>query len=126
MRKFPISWRRVTFLVGALLLVLMILDFNSRLENLNRLNKQAELVYAEATQAALTQVMLHTQVAYATSDLAVEDNARGESRMKKDGDQVVVVIGQAGESPIETLTPTPVPTSKPNWQSWQDLFFGEE
>jgi len=126
MPKIPFDWRRIALIAGVLFLILLLVDFNSRLENLNRLNNQVIIVRAEANNAELTQVMLQTQVAYASLDQTVEENARKENRMKKEGDKVFVVIGVQGELIIATPTPTPFPTPKPNWQLWQDLFFSEE
>ena len=126
MPKLPIDWRRIAIITGVIFLVMVIVDFNARLEELDRLNKQVEIVRVEATQAALTQLALETKVAYASSDQAPEDYARGEGHMKKDEDFVVVIIGSDNAPPIETPEPTLVPTPKPNWQLWWDLFFGEE
>lgn len=126
MPTLPIDWRRVAILAGIAFVVLLILDLNARLETLDRLSKQAALVRSEATQAALTQAALETQVAYATSDQAVEEAARGEGHMMQDGDHPVVILGQAGAPPLQTPTSAPTPTPQPNWQLWWDLFFAED
>lgn len=125
MPKLPIDWRRVAVFVGIICLVLIIVDFNTRLEQLDRLNEQAEVVRGEATQIALTQIVLETQVAYASSDQATVDYARGEGHMIQEGDQIVVVIGQGEAVELATAEPTPVPTPKPNWQLWWDIYFGK-
>ncbi|HEX2697505.1 MAG TPA: hypothetical protein VHM28_07320, partial [Anaerolineales bacterium] len=78
MDRFPINPRRVAVFGGVLLLILMVMDFNARLENLDRLKKQAGVISVQATQVAQTQVALQTQVAYAGSDQAVQDWARSE------------------------------------------------
>ena len=126
MPKLPFDWRRIAVFSGVILLVLILLDFNARLEELDRLNKQVEIVRSEATLAAQTQFALETRVGYATSDKAPEDYARGEGHMKQEGDFVVVVIGSDDAPPIATPEATQVPTPKPNWQLWWDLFFSEE
>ena len=126
MPKLPFDWRRIAILSGVVLLVLVLIDFNARLEELDRLNKQVELVRVEATQAAQTQFALETRVGYATSDRAPEDYARGEGHMKQEGDNVVVIIGSDDTPLATTEEPTQAPTPKPNWQLWWDLFFNEE
>jgi hypothetical protein len=68
---------------------------------------------------------MQTAVAYATSDKAVEDWARSEGHYQKPGDQPVVPLAQPGSEPVISTTPTPIPTPKPNWLVWQELFFGE-
>ena len=126
MKKLPIDWRRVAVIAGVLFLVVVIVDFNSRLEELDRLNRQADITRAEATQAAWTQISLETQVAHAKSDQIVEEQVRSEGHMIQEGDNPVIVLGDEGATPLENPEPTPIPTLRPNWQLWLDLFFGEE
>jgi hypothetical protein len=125
MDRWPINPRRVAIFVGILVLFLMVIDFNSRLEELNLLKRHATGLGAQATEAVQTQVSLQTQVAYAASDQAVEDWARGEGHYVQPEDQAVIPIGQPGSAPIETPSPTPIPTPMPNWQVWWNLFFGQ-
>ena len=126
MNRFSIDWRRVALIAGVLFLVVVIVDFNARLEELDRLNRQAEITRAEATQVALTQVAYETLVANATSNQVVEGDARSNGGLIQDGDHPVVVLGDEGEPPPNIPEPTPVPSQKPNWQLWWDLYFGQE
>lgn len=112
-------------MIGILVLVFIVLEFNRRLEELNMLNRQNELIQTQATQAIQTQLALQTQVAYAGSDAAVEEWARTDGHYVQEGDLPVVPVGQPGNPPIEASTPTPVPTQPANWEVWWDLFFGE-
>ena len=123
--NLPINLRRVAVLIGILALVFIVLEFNRRLEELNMLNRQNQLVQAQATQAIQTQLALQTQVAYAGSDAAVEEWARTDGHFIQDGDLPVVPLGQPGSAPIQANTPTPVPPQPANWQVWWKLFFGE-
>jgi hypothetical protein len=125
MANIPINVRRVAGIIGMILLVFIVLEFNRRLEELNLLNKQNDFVRAQATQAVQTQIALKTQVAYAGSTQAVEEWARTDGHYIQDGDLPVVPIGQPGAAPIEMSTPIPAPTPMANWQVWWDLFFGE-
>jgi hypothetical protein len=108
-----------------LVLILMVIDFNARLEELNLLRKHGAIISAQATQAMQTQAALQTQVAYAGSDQAVQDWARGEGHYIESGDQLVVPVGEAGPTPVAVDSPTPMPTAATNWQVWWNLFFGE-
>ena len=126
MNRLPIDWRRVAIITGVLFLIVVIVDFNSRLEELDRLNRKAETTRAEATQVALTKIAFETQVANATSNQVVEEEARTNGGMIQEGDHPVVVLGDGSETPLENSNPTPIPTPKPNWQLWWDLYFGEE
>lgn len=125
MTNLPINIRRVAVMIGILALVFIVLEFNRRLEELNMLNRQNQLVQAQATQAVETQMALQTQVAYAGSNASVEEWARTDGHYIKDGDLPVVPLGQPGSPPIVANTPTPVPTQPANWEVWWDLFFGE-
>lgn len=126
MNRFSIDWRRVAIIAGVLFLIVLIVDFNTRLENLDSLNRQAELTRAEATQVAATQVVLQTQIAYADSDQSVEGQARSEKRMIKEGDHPIIILGEEGSPTPQSAEPTPVPTQPENWQLWWNLVFNEE
>ena len=123
MNNLPINVRRVAVMIGILALVFIVLEFNRRLEEMNLLSKQNELVRVQATQVAQTQAALQTQVAYARSASAVEEWARTDGHYIQDGDLPVVPIGQPGAAPIELNTPTSIPTQMANWQVWWSLFF---
>jgi hypothetical protein len=124
MVNLPINVRRVAALIGILMLVFIVLEFNRRLEELNMLNAQSRLVQTQATQSVQTQLALQTQVAYANSDAAVEEWARTDGHYIQDGDLPVVPLGEPGAAPIDASTPTPIPTQPSNWDVWWDLFFG--
>ncbi len=100
MANLPINLRRVAGILFIVILAFVILEFNRRLEELKLLNKQNELVHAQATQAIQTQVALQTQVAYAGSTAAVEEWARTEGKYIQDGDLPMVPIARPGVAPV--------------------------
>lgn len=125
MKRFSINWKRVILTAGAVFLILLVVDFNARLESLNKLEKQAEITYAEATQVAATKIALQTRVAYAGSDQIIEDEARGNDHMNQEGDHTVIIIGQGDASPVTEPGPTPTPAkSRSNWDLWIEVLFG--
>ncbi len=126
MDRWPINPRRVAVFVGILVFILMVMDFNARLEELNRLKRQSRLISTQATQAAQTQVDLETQVAYAGSDQAVQDWARSEGHYVQPGDQPVVPVGETGSTATPAMDASPSATPIPNWQVWWNLFFGDQ
>jgi len=126
MKNFPIDWRRVFLIAGILFLTLIIVEFNSRLEQLDKLNRQVNITRAEATQVARTQLALETKVANANSDQVIEEQARSEGHMIKEGDQPVVIMGDESTNPVEHAEPILPSSTKPNWQKWWDLYFGKE
>ncbi len=126
MNRFALPWRRLAWAVGIGTLFLLVIEFNARLEELERLSKEAQAHRATATHLMHTQIALQTAVAYATSEAAVEGFARVHNRMAREGEIAVVPVGIEGEAILPaTPTPTPAPTLLPNWQVWWDLFFGE-
>ena len=125
MPNIPINFRRVAVFLGVFILILIIIEFNSRLEELNRLNDQRAEVRAIATQAMQTQVALQTQVAFAGSTAAVEEWARTEGHYVREGDEPVIPVGQPGSEPVIVTTPLPIPTPLQNWEVWWKLFFDE-
>lgn len=124
MPNIPINYRRFAIFLGIFILILMVIEFNSRVQELNQLNDQRDEVRIAATEARLTEEALITQVAYAESNEAVEKWARTEGHYILDGEQPIIPVGQPGSGPAVAATPTPVPTPVPNWQEWWNLFFG--
>ncbi len=117
------KWRNILIVVGLVVAVVMLIDFNRRMEELNRLSTNLQAVREQGTAVMETQVALVTQVAYATSDAAVEQWAY-ENKWVRVGEHPVDVV------PAGNITPTPMPAvvtqteSPPNWQIWWELFFG--
>jgi cell division protein FtsB len=121
----PVNLRRVLTIIGIVILVFVVLEFNRRLEELSRLNDQTKIVRTQATQIVQTQLALQTAVAFANSTAAVEEWARTDGHYIQDGDLPVVPVGAPGVAPIEMSTPVPTPTPMQNWEVWYQLFFGE-
>ena len=117
--------RQAFIILGMLVMVMLVMDFNTRMADLSRLEGFSEAVAADATESLQTLVHLETQIAYATSDQAVEDWARVQARMIRPGDHPIVPIPVEGQLP--TSTPVPVEASDPvePWQVWLELFFQE-
>lgn len=123
MLPVKINIRRIAIFAGVFMLILLVIEFNNRLEELNRLTEQREEVRALATQAMQTQIALQTQVAYAGSTEAVEEWARTEGHYMQEGDQPVIPVGMPGSQPAIVNTPIPLPTPMQNWEIWWALLF---
>jgi hypothetical protein len=117
------KWRNILIILGLFIAVVLLIDFNRRMEELGRLTTKLESVRAEGTSIMQTQEALVTQVAYATSDNAVEQWAY-ENKWVRVGEHPVVLV------PAGSVTATPEPQvvtqteSLPNWRIWWELFFG--
>lgn len=118
-----VKWRNILIVIGLFLAVVLLVDFNRRMEELDRLSAQLNAVRTEATKVIQTQTALAGQVAYATSDVAVEEWAY-ENKMVRPGEHPVGVV--SGADVISTPEPTLVPqvVQQPNWRIWWELFFG--
>lgn len=125
MNQFPIRLKRVAVFAGIFILILFVIEFNTRLEELNRLNEQRDETRALATQSVQTQIALQTQVAYAASTEAVEKWARTDGHYLQEGDQPVIPVEIPGSAPVIVNTPIPSPTPMQNWEIWRALFFDQ-
>jgi hypothetical protein len=121
-----INWQRIATFIGIAILVLLIMDFNARLEEMTRLSKQAESVRVRATEIMATQYNLQTAVAYANSDFSVEEWAREQAGMIKPGDKPIAPMPVPGATPeSQNVSPVIVPTQISNWQIWMLVLFGD-
>jgi|SaaInlLV_10m_DNA_4_1040232.scaffolds.fasta_scaffold42353_1 hypothetical protein len=122
------SWRNyikeVVIIMGVILLIFLMMDYNARLEKLNQLNEKALVVRAEATAVFVTQAALQTQIAEATSDAVTEAEARNNGEIQE-GDQRIVPLPADGAPLLDTAMPPPAPERVKKWQVWMELFFGE-
>jgi len=114
-------------LIVSLLIVfgLMMMDLNSRLQELSRVSTQRDLVQTQVIAEITTQQAIKTRIAYVDSEEYVEEWARQEAHMAKPGDHVIVPLPPADIQP--TPTPFILPTIEPAkpWEVWWALFFGE-
>ena len=115
--------RRIFMVVGLFLLVVMVLDFNNRIADLTRLRAQQDAEQEQFDSMVSTQSYMETQIAYATSEVAVEDWARQE-HYDKEGDYPVIPLPDPDytPSPEEIYVTTPEPMS--NWDGWMLWLFG--
>ena len=102
-----INLRRVGVFVAIGILLVLVMDFNNRMEELSRLQNQAATVRAEGTAVMVTQAALQTRAAEATSVSAVEQYAREQARLAQPGDHIVIPLPQPGSTPPPTPRPTP-------------------
>lgn len=119
------KWRNILFIAGMFLLIVLLLDFSRRMDELDRLSRQLEVMQKQATAVAATQSALMTQVAYSSSDQAVQDWVYQNGKWVHPGETLVEVVPTGGLLP----SPTPETYSQetpPNWRIWWELFFGEK
>ncbi len=122
MNKLGKGWKPALMVIGFVVLVLLVMDFNNRMAELRRLSAEKEDVSARVTSLVRTQQALETQVAYATSEAAVYYWAYNYEKLGRDGDILVVPIQATGSLPQPTPTPVVTPEVIQNWQVWLSLF----
>jgi cell division protein FtsB len=122
MMRTWLGWKYALLIIGLIVLTLLVMDFNNRMAELRRLSDKHEEVAADATQLVATQVQLETQIAYATSEAAVEEWAYEEGHMVREGENLVIPLEYPGYTPQVTVIPTSTPVPKSNWEIWVSLF----
>jgi hypothetical protein len=120
-----IHLRRLGVFIGIGVVLVLVMNFNTRLGELTRLQNQEATVQTQATGVMVTQEALQTQIAVATSPAAVDAYARGEAHMANPGDHVLVPISIPGATPPPTPIPTPVVNALSPWEVWMLFVFGK-
>ena len=120
-----LGWKYALAVIGFVVLTMLVMDFNNRMADLQRLREQQEIVAARATGLARTQQALATQIAYATSDEAVYAWAYQEGRWVREGDIPVVPLPPPGSTPEPTLALVVTQEPENNWDIWMSLFLDE-
>ena len=123
MKRLNQNSRYFILIVGVGILVLLVLGFNNRIAMLRRLEDEAKEVSTEVERLEQTHAVLDSQIAYATSEAAVEEWAYEEARMIREGDHLIAPISSEESTPVPDL---PVMSEMPtleNWQIWKALFF---
>jgi hypothetical protein len=118
-----VKWRNILVVIGLFLAVVLLIDFNRRMEELSSLTANLDAVQAEGTAVMNTQEALMTQVAYATSDQAVEQWAY-TNKWVRVGEHPVQLEPSGQVTPTPTQTPVSRVETQSNWQIWWELFFG--
>ena len=125
LKGIKVNHLRILLVAGIILLVFLMLDFNNRMAELQRLSGQRDQLSTHVAQLTQTIDVLNTKIAYATSDLAVDQWAREQGKMIKTGDVPIVPVSaeQATPQPTPLTQATPAPAN--NWDIWYALFLGK-
>jgi cell division protein FtsB len=118
--------RQLLMGIAVIFLLLLFLDLNNRIGELFTLNQQREQMRTQVSMMQATENALRKQIAYATSESAVEEWARQDNDLSQPGDKVVIPLPQPGYTEVPTVQPTPTMVVLENWQVWSLLFLGEK
>jgi hypothetical protein len=116
--------RKILLLAGIFFIILIMMDFNTRVGEMFRLSEEKERIETTATMLVQTQIALITKIAYATSEPAVSEWAR-ENHMSREGDQVIIPLMPPGVTPTPEVIIEPTPAPMSNWEVWMMLFFNK-
>lgn len=126
MKMIGQSAKYIAVLAGLIILAFLVIVFNNRMAEQRQLVAQAEIIRGELNELLLTDANLDAQLAYATSDAAVEEWAYQEARWARDGDQVIVPISPSESTPEAPTEDLPEEgATYANWQVWWALFFDD-
>jgi len=125
MKKNSINFRRYIIYAIFILLFFLLMGLSARVNELNQLTDQYEMMKTEVIALRSTNNNLETRIAYATSVAAVDEYARERGYMVKPGEILVVPISPNIETPIVAETPELKTEEYPNWKIWYQLFFSD-
>jgi cell division protein FtsB len=104
--------------------ILLLGDLNRRMSNARQLERDATALQTETSALETQQADLQTDLAAAGSDVQVEEWARNQARMVREGEVLVIPLPGAG---VVTPTPQAAPSRGElpgNWDVWWALLFG--
>mgnify|MGYP000899688098 CR=1 FL=1 len=121
-----INWvdRRVITIVVIVILVFLMMDFNNRMTTMIRLGNEEAGLKTRIAELKATQVKLEDQIAYATSEIALEEWARESNRMIEEGDHPIILLQPGDYKPQPTPTPQPEQVNRTRLDIWKELLFG--
>ena len=124
-KKFNWADRRIILIVVIVILVFLMMDFNNRMTSMIRLNNEEAGLKTRIAQLQATQYKLEDQIAYATSEIALEEWARESNRMIKEGDHPIILLQPGNFVPQPTPIPQKEVIRRSRLEIWKELLFGD-
>jgi cell division protein FtsB len=132
-RRMPavqLSGVQITFAMIIAFGLILAINFSSRIAAGQPLEEMYAHVNAEVAQLQAEQATLIAVRDYSRSDAYVEQWARSEGKMVREGEVLVIPVPAGARNPAEP-TPAPMPTipvettdpAPENWMLWWALFF---
>src|SRR5512133_1476783 len=107
--KIPFDMKKAALVVAAVILFFLVMDLNSRLNELSRLSEQENKALTVVAELQTTLDVLETQVAFANSEGAVEQWAYNEGHMARPGEKLIIPLAPAGTTQQPVIESTPIP-----------------
>ena len=119
------SLKYIAIAAGLGLLAFLVILFTNRLAEQRQILVEAERIRSRMESLKATDASLDAQIAYATSDAAVEEWAYQEAHWVREGDYPIVPIAPSEGTPVPPPVPAPESVVYAPWQIWWALFFDE-
>lgn len=123
--KIHLDIKKIGLIAVAVILFFLVMDLNSRLNELSRLASQRDQAATVVADLESTLRVLKTQVEYARSEGAVEEWAYSEGKMVRPGENLIIPLSPPGTTPQPVLLPTQVVEPVQNWEIWMALILGK-
>lgn len=120
-----VNKRRLVAIVGLFVFIVLLMDLNARISEYLDVASERNKIQTQVADLWQTQQILRTQIAYATSEMAVEEWAREEGYLVRPGDIRVVPLQAHLVTPTPQSTVIPTPVLAENWEIWKEVFFGD-
>ena len=117
----PLTLLQVLVIIGLVAGLLIMLDFNRRQAEAQRLEADRGVAATEVAQLENEHLALQTQVAYATTDSAVVAWAHEQGKLTQNNEVLVVPLLPT-PVPSPAAPPPQAPPARPAWILWWDLF----
>jgi len=124
-RGLNISLPQVLFVLGVIISLWVIIDFNRRIQAEQRIAAEASQLRVEVTALTATKAALTSELAVVSSDGYVARWAHSEGRYVQPSEVLVVPLAAkdaANTAPVAALAAQTAPLS--NFEIWWDVFFG--
>ncbi len=125
MKKSIFDTRRLFFYAIMLLLFFLLMNLSARVNELNQLSEQYQIMDTNVAEMRATNFVLETRIAFAASDAAVDEYARERGYMVKPGEVLVIPISPENVTPEPIVEPVRTIEILPNWKIWYQLFFAD-
>ncbi len=125
MKKSIFDTRRLVFYAIMLLLFFLLMNLSARVNELNQLTEQYQMMDTNVAEMRATNYVLETKIAFAASEAAVDEYARERGYMVKPGEVLVIPISPENVTPEPIVEPVRTIENLPNWKIWYQLFFAD-
>lgn len=120
------NYRRVAYVIGILILIVVVIRFQQRISDMNHLESQRNLIQTQESYVRQTQESLITKLAYINSDEAVKAWAYKEGRWYLPNETPIIIVPAGNAAPVDDGIENLPVRSIENWEVWWELFFGSK